>query len=209
MYNPSKLKSTYDYAVSYLNNGFSVLPLKKKSKTPSIGSWEPFKKSYPSKEELENWFIDSDNNIGLITGRISSIFAIDIDGQEAYEYYIQKIDSLSDKQLVQSIKDTMKIKTGSGNTNFIFQFDPDEFTIDDGDDDIPNNILWKGSSSSDQNNHNEIRLKGEGAYIVVPPSIHPNDKEYKLVNGINPIFLTKNEFKEINLFMWIIFLSQS
>jgi hypothetical protein len=76
----------------------------------------------------------------------------------------------------------MKIKTGSGNTNFIFQFDPDEFTIGDNDDGIPNSILWKGSST-DQNNHNEIRLKGEGAYIVVPPSIHPNDKEYKLVNG--------------------------
>ena len=89
------LKTTFDYACVYVDNGFSVLPLKAKSKKPSIFSWEPFKESYPSKDELENWFVNTDNNIGLITGRISSIFAIDIDGQEAYEYYIQKIDSLS------------------------------------------------------------------------------------------------------------------
>jgi hypothetical protein len=191
------LKSTFDYACLYASNGFSIIPLWKKSKKPFIGSWEPFKELHPSKDELENWFVNSDNNIGLITGKISGIFAIDIDGQEAKEYYIQKIDSLSDKELVQSIKDTMKIKTGSGNTNLIFRFNPDEFTIDDGADGLPNNILWKGSSSTDQNNHNEIRLRGEGAYIVVPPSIHPNDKEYKLVNGINPAFLTRSEIKEI------------
>ena len=83
----------------------------------------------PSKEQLENWFVNTDNNIGIITGKISSIFAIDIDGQETYEYFIQKIDSLSsaDKQLILSIKDTMKIKTGSGNTNLIFRFNPEEF----------------------------------------------------------------------------------
>ncbi len=142
------LETTFDYACVYVDNGFSVIPLKAKDKKPSIGSWEPFKKSYPSKEELEEWFLDSDNNIGLVTGKISGIFAIDIDGQEAYEYYIQKIESLSDKQLVQSIKDTMKIKTGSGNTNFIFRFYPNVFPIGD---DVPNNTLWKGSSN--QNSH--------------------------------------------------------
>ena len=175
--------------IAYTANGFSVISLKAKSKKPSIASWKPFTVSYPSKEQLENWFVNTDNNIGIITGRISSIFAIDIDGQEAYEYYIQKIESLSsvDKQLVQSIKDTMKIKTGSGNTNLIFRFDPENFLLVN---ELANTILWKDSSAN-QNNHSEIRLKGEGGYIVVPPSIHPNDKEYKLVNGINPILLTR------------------
>ncbi|HEX6294785.1 MAG TPA: bifunctional DNA primase/polymerase [Nitrososphaeraceae archaeon] len=196
--NNPDLKTTFDYACLYARNGFSIIPLWKKSKKPSIVSWKPFKKLHPSKEELEKWFVDSDNNIGLITGRISSIFALDIDGQETYEYFIQKINSLSDTQLAQSIKDTMKIKTGSGNTNFIFQFDRDEFIIDDYDDDdeIPNNVLWK-SSSSDQNNHNEIRLKGEGGYIVVPPSIHENGKGYELINAINPILLTRSQIQEL------------
>ncbi len=149
MVNSDQLKSTYDYALAYTAKGFSVISLKPKSKQPSIPSWKPFTVSHPSKEQLENWFVNSDNNIGIITGRISSIFAIDIDGQEAYDYFIQKIDSLSsvDKQLVQSIKDTMKIKTGSGNTNFVFRFDPEEFPIGD---ELANTILWKDSSSNNK-----------------------------------------------------------
>ena len=200
MDNTDNLKSTYDYALAYSANGVSVISLKPKSKQPSIASWKPFTISRPSKEQLANWFIDSDNNIGIITGKISSIFAIDIDGQDTYNFFIQKIDSLSsvDTQLLQSIKDTMKIKTGSGNTNLIFRFDPKEFPIGD---ELANTILWKDSSSNQQNNHSEIRLKGEGGYIVVPPSIHENDKEYELVNGINPILLTRSQIEKIiNLF---------
>ena len=48
-----------------------------------------------------------------------------------------------DEQLVLSIKNTMKIKTGSGNTNIIFRFDPEEFPIGD---ELANTILWKDSS---------------------------------------------------------------
>ena len=88
--------------LAYTAKGYSVIPLKPKSKQPSIPSWKPFTVSNASKEQLENWFVNTDNNIGIITGRISSIFAIDIDGQEAYNYFIQKIESLSsvDKQLI-------------------------------------------------------------------------------------------------------------
>ena len=192
---PNNLQSTLDYAIAYVEKGYSVIPLKPKSKQPFVPSWKPFKVSKASIEQLENWFIDSDNNIGIITGRISSVFAIDIDGQDTYNFFIQKIESLSsvDKQLVQTIKDTMRIKTGSGNTNLIFRFDPEEFLNGD---ELANTILWKDSFAN-QNNHSEIRLKGEGGYIVVPPSIHENDEQYKLVNGINPILLTKSQIEKI------------
>ena len=90
MVNLDQLKSTFDYVIAYTSKGFSVISLKPKSKQPSIPSWKPFTVSRPSKEQLENWFIDSDNNIGIITGRIPSVFAIDIDGQEAYNFFIQK-----------------------------------------------------------------------------------------------------------------------
>src|SRR5215208_5786779 len=102
------LKSTYDYAIDYAAKRFSVICLQPKSKKPAIGSWDSLKRSYPSTEQLESWFVNTENNIGIITGRISSSFAIDIDGNEIYNFFIQKIESLSsvDKQLVQSIKDT-------------------------------------------------------------------------------------------------------
>jgi hypothetical protein len=195
MDNIDQLKSTFDYARSYAAKGFSVISLIPKSKQPSI-KWKQYEISPATIEQLESWFVNTNNNIGIITGRISSIFAIDIDGQEANDYFIKKIESLSpeDEQLIQSVKNTMKIKTGSDNTNLLFRFDPKEFPIGD---ELANTILWKDSSANQQNNHSEIRLKGEGGYLVVPPSIHENDKAYKLVNGINPILLTRSQIEKI------------
>lgn len=37
------------------------------------------------------WFTNSDTNIAIVTGKISAIFAIDIDSEEVAEYYNNKI----------------------------------------------------------------------------------------------------------------------
>ncbi|HJT83294.1 MAG TPA: bifunctional DNA primase/polymerase [Nitrososphaeraceae archaeon] len=99
-----QIKSTYYCAIDYTVNGFSVIPLKPKSKQPSIASWKPFTISPHSKKQLETWYVNTDNNIAIITGGVSSIFAIDIDGLDIYNFFIKKIDSLAavDEQLVQS-----------------------------------------------------------------------------------------------------------
>ena len=47
-------------------------------------------------------------------------------------------------------------------------------------------ILWRETNdnngenigeeqANNNHNHSEIRLKGEGGYIVAPPSLHPNN----------------------------------
>jgi hypothetical protein len=157
-YNIDNLHSTLDYAIAYTKKGFSIIPLHKKSKRPSIYKWEPFRQAHASKEQLENWFSAefADNNIGIITGKISSIFAIDIDGDN------------SDRQLIDANENTMKIITGSGNINIVFGFNPQDFSQDE----LRNLILWRDNYNSVENSlekddtnhkHSEIRLKGEGA----------------------------------------------
>ena len=56
------LKTTFDYACVYVANEFSVIPLRRKSKELFISTWKPFTVFHPSKEKLESWFVNSDNN---------------------------------------------------------------------------------------------------------------------------------------------------
>jgi Bifunctional DNA primase/polymerase, N-terminal len=184
------LKHCMDAATTYLDNGFSIISLKEKSKEPKIGKWIPYQFSYPERKDLVSWFSNSYSNIAIVTGKISAIFAIDIDGIEAAEYYNNKVNSCGDEQLISANKNTMKIKTGSGNINIIFGFNHQEYENEK----LENLILWKNNNKS---GHSEIRLKGEGSYIVAPPSIHPNNNKYTLVNGINPIILKREQIQKL------------
>ena len=65
----------------------------------------------------------------------------------------------------------MKIRTGSGNMNIIFGYSPEDFSHHE----LKNLVLWRGNDNEkiekegerkEANTHSEIRLKGEGGYIV-------------------------------------------
>jgi hypothetical protein len=134
-----------------------------------------------SEDQLKQWFSTTGhhNNVGIITGTVSRIFVIDIDGQEAQTHFQTKIEQVQDKAIITSVNRTLKIKTGSGNINIVIGFNPKEFDTDKKE--TKNRILWKGNRSG----HSEIRIKGEGGYIVAPPSIHPNGNKYELINGLD------------------------
>lgn len=139
-----------EWAIKYHRMGLAVIPLKKKGKTPLIESWAQYQKRRPTEDEINEWWTKyPDANIGIITGLISGIVVLDPDGAEAME-------SLKGRYM----PPTAVSKTGSGWHYF-----------------------YKHPGRQEVKNWTKrlpgCDFRGDGGYIVAPPSIHPSGATYE------------------------------
>lgn len=71
-------------ALTWVNDGFAVIPIRYYSKRPMI-TWEEYQNKLPTQYELLQWFPSEMRNIGLITG--NGLVVIDFDIQEVFDYW--------------------------------------------------------------------------------------------------------------------------
>lgn len=148
--------NTLEYAKNYLSMGFSVIPLKTKDKKPALESWKPFQNQYPTTEDLKNWFDNGSNlNIGIITGKISNIVVVDLDSTKAEKY-----------AKINNFPKTPTARTGRG-LHLYYKYE-DGIRNFQKRDDLP-----------------DIDLRGDGGYVVAPPSLHPSGKKYQWVENFD------------------------
>lgn len=65
-------------ALEYLKQGYSVIPLSKRSKIPAV-EWKLYQSRKPTVDEVVKWFEGRELNIGIVTGHVSKLVVIDID----------------------------------------------------------------------------------------------------------------------------------
>lgn len=156
--------STLTAAREYIARGISVIPLygpdeptgepvDKRGKRPAIGSWKEYQTRLATDDELVKWFEDGKRNIGIVTGAISGITAVDFDTQEAIEDAKRK--NFPRGPLSKTAKGYHALcRYEAGHRNFQKRAD------------LPG-----------------IDLRAEGGYIVAGPSIHATGKAYAWVDG--------------------------
>lgn len=138
-----------DAALAYHEQGYSVIPLQPGDKKP-LTRWEEFSRRRASIEEIREWWRKTPNaNVGLIMGQISNTIAVDID-----------TDRGGNAERVYEIAPTNLIsRTGGGGYHLIYNYNNE----------IDRNKVGK----------NGVDIRSNGGYIVAPPSIHNNGKQYE------------------------------
>ncbi len=115
-------------------------------------------------DQIEAWFDQGTDewNIGVATGAISNLVVVDVDqgkGADVNDLLISGID--------QTIFNTPKVKTGAG-LHFYYK--------------LPAGVTVKNSASR---LGKFIDVRGDGGYVIAPPSKHISGKNYELLNPDN------------------------
>ena len=136
----------------YYDKGFSVMPLHDKSKKPPKGGeWKKYEKTRATPAQIALWKEQNEtDNIAIITGSISGIIVLDIDGPIGEK-------NIEDKE----VPKTVTVKTGKG-THYFYR--------------LPEGIEIRNSAGLHKLENVDVR--GEGGYVVAPGSIHPNGNKY-------------------------------
>ncbi|GAH88474.1 unnamed protein product, partial [marine sediment metagenome] len=95
---------------------FSIIPIKKGSKSPPLIKWKQYQYKRATTEEVLNWYMrfGKDINIGIVTGRISRKAVIDVDD-------LNQLPELT--KLVPGLWETCRVRTPRPGFQFHFSID--------------------------------------------------------------------------------------
>lgn len=153
---------TLDQALLMGSMGYKIIPVPKGQKFPKgLAGWQ--KRATSDESQILDWWGRGEAGIGWAMGRQPNgefLVAIDVDvndgkvGKATIEALIKKHDLASTFQL------TTTQRTGTGGYHFVFVcmggFEP------------TNGVLGE-----------HVDVRGEGGFVVIAPSIHPNGNPYR------------------------------
>lgn len=157
--------SILEKAKKYRQNGWSVIPIEKKTKDPAL-KWKKYQTEYAKDDEITEWFDKERYNVGIVTGKLSNLGVVDADGADGLTQ-LQKL----------GLHSPFTVITGSGKQLY-YKFGELNNTVK----------KWDG-----------LDTRGEGGYVVAPPSIHPSGKQYSWVGGQTPNISTLPDWPKSKL----------
>lgn len=145
----------HEIAVEYANFGWSVLPVKPEEKRPIMTNWHQYAKNRPSAKMVEDWFVKlSGVGVGIATGRVSGVVVLDVES-----YCPTPIEELLRKYPTQLIS-----RSGSGGYHLFYSYPANVPRV-------ANRVrIFEGAD-----------LRADGGFIVLPPTRHPNGRNYEWV----------------------------
>ena len=149
-----KQVSVKESALHYLFRAWSVIPLRARGKRPAV-RWQQYQNRLATEQEATDWFNRWPNaNIGIVTGAVSGLVVLDVDLQHGGVESLQGLEEVHGPW-----PHTVEAVTGGGGRHIYFAH-PGVF--------IHNRVGLEPG----------IDLRGDGGYIVAPPSVHFSGHRY-------------------------------
>lgn len=143
-------------AENYARNGWSIFPLRPRDKTPLTA--HGFKDASTSIDKVRAWWAkDPTANIGLNCGK-SGLVVVDLDKREKHDGRDEWAKLLTKQRL--TVKTSTSL-TGGGGQHLLFK--------------APEGVKIGNSAGRLAPG---IDIRGDGGYVVLPPSIHPSGRPY-------------------------------
>jgi len=146
-------------AFAYEKRGLSVIPLQPHDKRPNAAllpkspdgqaTWIPYQTQRADSDQILTWWADCpQGNVGLVTGRVSGVVVLDVDSAEGLK-------------AVEERGGVPQTPTGSTGKGQHIYFKHPGFEV--------HNFAGKLPG---------LDFRGDGGYVVAPPSIHPSGASY-------------------------------
>lgn len=141
-------------ATAYARLGWSVIPIEPRGKRPLI-AWKTYQSRRPQQAEITAWFARWPTaNVAVVTGAISGLVVLDLDPRHGAAASIEQLQRTHGRFAA-----TVTAVSGGGGWHLYFAYPGTPTSNRVG--------LLPG-----------VDLRGDGGYIVAPPSIHPGGGTY-------------------------------
>lgn len=142
-------------ALDFAAEGLAVFPVIPRDKKPLTANG--YKAASKEEAQLREWWAKwPDANIGIPTGEAQGFFVLDIDGPEGQE------SLLALESQHGALPRTRTVRTGGGGLHFWFKY--------------PEGMQIRNSTSKIAP---KVDVRGDGGYVVAPPSIHSSGNKYE------------------------------
>lgn len=152
----------YEWVALYLSDGWSVIPLRARDKRPLL-RWQIYQHERAAPAEAAAWWRAwPDANVGIVTGTVSGLLVLDIDPHHGGTASLDGLERAHGP-----LPATVEALTGGGGRHLYF-------------------------NRAGRPVHNRVGIapgidvRGEGGYVIAPPSVHPNGTPYTWRKGHDP-----------------------
>ena len=165
--------AAHEWAAMYRGLGLQVVPGRAGEKRPLI-DWLEFRNTLVPQSQFDRWFDPKAGEhrllkaMGLLTGACSGgLFVVDLDLKEAVNG-LTWWKTFVEVELGGIEPETWTARSGGGGLHIYFRA-PETWSPP----------TFKAPPVG-------VDVRGQGGYIVAPPSVHPNGKAYEWIDGFEP-----------------------